>query len=67
MKSRLETIREISLKTGKTFDEVQTVYTKVNSEVYFDNYKQGYRFQIYHPVLEEKVAKKTLEECMNGT
>lgn len=61
--SRLETIREIALKTGKPFEYVMQKYTETNSEVYFSNSKIGVPHQIYTPRLEELVAKKTLEEC----
>ena len=61
--SRLETIREISLKTGKQFEEVMTIYTKIDSEIYLMNYRSGKPHQIYTPALDEEIAKLTEEEC----
>jgi hypothetical protein len=61
--NRLETIREISLRTGKPFKDVMEVYTKFNQETYFSSYQSGTMHLIYTPTLEEEVARKTEEFC----
>lgn len=63
MESRLEKIRAIAVRTGKTFEEVMEVYTKHNQEVYFSSFKAGESHLIYTPCLEEKVAELTEQEC----
>lgn len=62
--SRMETIREIAIKSGKPFEYVMEVYTKHNSDVYFKNCKAGVMHLLYTPDLEKKVAELTEEECM---
>ncbi len=63
MASRLEKIRAIAVRTGKTFEEVMEVYTKHNQEVYLSSFKAGESHLIYTPCLEEKVAELTEQEC----
>lgn len=63
MESRLEKIRAIAVRTGKTFNEVMDVYTKNNQKVYFESFKAGETHLIYTPCLEEKVAELTEQEC----
>jgi len=63
MESRLEKIRAIAVRTGKTFEDVMSIYTKYNQEIYFSSFKAGESHLIYTPCLEEKVAELTEQEC----
>jgi hypothetical protein len=62
--SRLETIREIAIKTGKPFKDVMEIYTRFNQKIYFEQFDKGLPFLLYQPDLEEKIAKLTEEECL---
>jgi hypothetical protein len=61
--SRLETIREIAINTGKPFEEEMTIYTKIDSEIYLLNYNLGKPHELYNPVIEDEIAKLVEEEC----
>jgi hypothetical protein len=63
MIKRLYIIKDISINTGKTFEEVMSIYTKYNQEIYFSSFKAGETHLIYTPCLEEKVAELTEQEC----
>jgi hypothetical protein len=62
--NRLETIRDIAISTGRQFDEVMTVYTKIDSEIYCMNCRLNKPHQLYNPVVEEEIAKLVEEECL---
>ena len=62
--NRLEQIREISLNTGKPFNEVMTIYTKIDSEVYCMNCRLNKPHQLYNPIIEDEIAKLVEEECL---
>ena len=64
MNNRLETIREISVNTGKPFEEVMQIYTKIDAKIYLMNYNAGKPHQLYNPTIEEEIAKLTEQECM---
>ena len=62
----LETIREIAISTGKPFEEVMTIYTKIDSEIYCLNCRLQKPHQLYNPIIEDEIAKLVEEECLKN-
>jgi len=64
--NRLETIRDIAISTGKPFEEVMTIYTKIDSEIYCLNCRLQKPHQLYNPIIEDEIAKLVEEECLKN-